>query len=382
MITKNNVIIIGMISLSIFLHSEGTAVGNILYVDDDAVGANDGNSWNNAYKYLQDALVAAMAGDEIRVAQGVYRPDKGNSHIPGDREATFRLKKGVKIMGGYAGFGEPNLNARNIQEYETILSGDLNGDDGPDFLNNGENSYHVVTGSGTDTTAILDGVTTTAGNANGAFPENGGGGMLNMNGHPTVNNCIFTENSAGWAGGMYNEESNPTVTNCRFVDNSAESDGGGMRNENSSPTLTGCIFSSNSATNDGGGMENVQSSPILADCTFSSNSVTHDGGGMDNWESSNPTLTGCTFSSNSATNGGGGMSNWESNPTVTNCRFVDNSAESDGGGMRNENSNPTLTGCTFSSNSATNDGGGMENVQSSPILADCTFSSNSVTHDG
>ena len=69
---------------------------------------------------------------------------------------------------------------------DTILSGDLNSDDGPDFLNNGENSYHVVTGSGTDPTAIFDGMTITAGNANGDFPENCGGGMLNINGDPTV----------------------------------------------------------------------------------------------------------------------------------------------------------------------------------------------------
>ena len=29
--------------------------------------------------------------------------------------------------------------------YETILCGDLNDDDGPEFENTGENSYHVVT---------------------------------------------------------------------------------------------------------------------------------------------------------------------------------------------------------------------------------------------
>ena len=31
------------------------------------------------------------------------------------------------------------------------------------LTNNGENSYHVVTGSGTDSTAVLDGFTITGG---------------------------------------------------------------------------------------------------------------------------------------------------------------------------------------------------------------------------
>jgi acetyl-CoA C-acetyltransferase len=49
--------------------------------------------------------------------------------------------------------------------YETVLSGDLLGDDGQGFANNKENSYHIVTGSGTNDTAALDGFTITAGNA-------------------------------------------------------------------------------------------------------------------------------------------------------------------------------------------------------------------------
>ena len=45
------------------------------------------------------ALLTALAGDEIRVAQGIYVPTQD----PFDREATFDLKDGVSIIGGHAG---------------------------------------------------------------------------------------------------------------------------------------------------------------------------------------------------------------------------------------------------------------------------------------
>ena len=48
----------------------------IIYVDVDAKGANDGSSWADAYNYLQDALMMAPAGIEIRIAEGTYKPDQ------------------------------------------------------------------------------------------------------------------------------------------------------------------------------------------------------------------------------------------------------------------------------------------------------------------
>jgi len=258
----------------------------IIYVDADANGANDGSSWADAFKYLQDALAEANLGDEIWVAQGIYTPDSNSADPNGsaDRMATFKLINGVTLKGGYAGFGERDPNARDIDENKTILSGDLDGNDvdvndPADLLDEptrAENSYHVVTGS---VNAILDGFTITAGNANG-FPSHwGGGGMWNESGSPTVTNCTFSSNSASSGGGMNNYGSSPTLTNCTFSGNSARSRGGGIYNYGSSMMIN-CTFSGNSA-NDGGGMFIVYDSiPNVANCTFSANSAHQRGGAI------------------------------------------------------------------------------------------------------
>ncbi|MHC4654913.1 MAG: choice-of-anchor Q domain-containing protein [Planctomycetota bacterium] len=276
----------------------------IHYVDVNAGGTmRNGTSWTMAFAHLQDALAVASAGDEIWVADGTYKPDRGAGIQPGDRTATFQLINGVTIKGGYAGFGEPDPNARDIDLYETILCGDLNGDDGPDFTNNGENSIHVVNGSGTDATAVLDGFTITAGNAISHL----GAGMFNEFGSPTVIGCTFINNAARGGGGMFNISSSPKVINCTFNTNIAEWSGGGMFNgEDSFPMVVNCLFTHNLAEGTanaiwgGGGMFNDYASPTLINCTFCENSAYRGGGMLTAYGFSTPLLTNCIFWANMA----------------------------------------------------------------------------------
>ena len=273
------------ISLLLLVALCTAATGKTIYVDDDAAGANDGTSWENAYTFLQEALVSANTADkpvEIRVAQGTYRPSQGLGAAPEFdwRKTTFQLINDVTLKGGYAGISEAEPNERNLQEFETILSGDLNGDDGLDFADNSENSYHVVTGSGTDNTAVLDGFVITSGNANaGTFPDPRciGGGMYNFTGSPKISNCIFHINSAfsGGAGIFNGENSDPLLENCSFIENVTDEDGAGMMNfMGSDPVLTGCDFIGNKAEDHAGGMLNVaDSNPVLDDCMFIGNSA-------------------------------------------------------------------------------------------------------------
>jgi predicted outer membrane repeat protein len=272
----------------------------------------------------------------------------------------------------------------------TVLSGDIDGNDITDPNSvvtdtaniTGTNSYHVVTSSGVTETAVLDGFTITAGQANGVSPHDDGGGMYNMGSNPTLTNVIFSGNLADYdGGGMSNKSGSPTLTDVTFSGNSANRYGGGMFNLNGSGlTMTNVTFSSNSAYS-GGGMFNSSSSPTLTDVAFNSNSADHVGGGMHNNGYSSPTLTSVTFSSNSADSGGGICNDGYSSPTLTDVTFSGNSANA-GGGMYNSDSNPTLTNVTFSGNSANNSSGGMFNLSSNPTLTNVIFDSNSTNGQG
>ncbi|MFN8473345.1 MAG: choice-of-anchor Q domain-containing protein [Anaerolineae bacterium] len=312
-----------------------------------AGGTGAGDSWANASPTLAFALARALACPtpplvtEIWVAQGTYRPTSGT-----DRSATFQLRTGLAVYGGFTS-GQSNLTDRNANPAtnNTVLSGDLNGDDGPNFANNGDNSYHVVTGSGTDNTAILDGFTISGGNANdssNACPAACGGGMVNDYGSPTLTNVTFSGNSAADqdGGGMYDYVGSPTLTNVTFSGNKAQRGyGGGMANSEGSPRLTNVTFSGNSAGSGGGGMYNGGGSPTLTNITFSGNSASSYGGGMAN-SGGSPTLTNVTYSGNSATTGGG-MAIYGANVTLTNVTFSGNSATT-GGGMYVESAISTI----------------------------------------
>ncbi len=384
MIEKRSNFLWGMIFVSLVIAS--TTEG-MIYVDATATaGAKDGTSWGDAYIHLQDAL--AMGGpDEIRVAQGTYKPDHDSANPTGSKQrtATFQLISDVAIYGGFP-TGGGQWNDRDPNTHHTILSGDLDENDGTNFANNGDNSYHVVTADGTSETAILDGFIITAGNANAASGSGSyGGGIYNDSGSAVVSNCIITTNwAAVGGGGMYNDNSSATLTNCAFTGNSTGLFGGGIYNYWSDGLLlVGCTFTVNSADDSGGGVYNESSSPTVTACTFKTNRAESYGGGIYNYDSSSPTLTNCAFVGNSASgsfaSGGAILNYWYCSPTVTNCIFSGNWAAY-GGGVYNEYyCDVNIFDCTISGNSA-GYGGGIYNYESNPILKNCIAWGN--TDDG
>jgi hypothetical protein len=350
----------------------------VRYVDVNAPGANNGSSWLNAYHYLQDALADPCAA-VILVADGTYYPDSNSSEPNGngDINKSFVLKSGVAIYGGFAGFGAPGPNIRNIKLYESILSGDLNENDvyvaDPCNLRTeptrAENSYNVVTSNGTDANTILDGFTVTAGNANtSVWPTGNGGGMLNVESSCTINNCTFIEDSAEQGGAIYNHHSTVHISNCSFIRNSSRYDGGAMTNDTSSLSeLVNCDFTFNKSSNNGGAILNSrQSNATLTNCLFIYNS-TKRGGGVRNATSSCPTITNCTFRGNWATERGGGISDDNSSPVIANSVLWDNIAPT--GSQINDTSNSAAT-VNYSDVEGGWGGAGVGNINADPRFVD------------
>ncbi|MGQ9502074.1 MAG: hypothetical protein ACUVSB_08465 [Anaerolineae bacterium] len=346
---------------------------DILYAAPTAQGSGDCLSWANACS-LQNALSIADSGDEIWVKKGVHKPTSDSS----DRTASFTLKDGVAVYGGFAGT-ETDRGQRNWQTHVTILSGDI---DSNDTTENGvvitssnilgNNSYHVISHTGIISTAVLDGFVVTAGQANGSeWPYSSGGGMLNSFSSPTLRNIIFSGNTATeHGGGMFNTQSHPTLINVTFSGNTA-SNGGGMYNDRSSPTLNRVTFRENTAGQDGGGLHNyLYSSPTLRNAIFSGNTASN-GGGMYSNNKSNPTLVNVTFGGNTADNGVG-MYNVQSSPVLTNVIMWDDSPEISNA----SDANPTIAysdirGCGGSDNWNTDCGSNAgNNIDADPLFAD------------
>lgn len=357
------------------------AMAKVLYVKPDVTELKNCASWENACDLLT-ALQYATEDDEIWAQAGVYTPT--SSEI--NQQATFQLRSGVELYGGFTGV-ETRRKQRDWEKNLTILSGDIAGDDITDEngvvtdTNNikGANSFNVVTGSGVDNTALIDGFTITAGHS-----VLYGGGMTNWSGSPTVTNVIFSGNRAGdVGGGMFNYiDSDAVLTNVKFIGNSADHNGGGLYNHESSPTLTDVTFMYNTAGNGAAMVNYIRSSPTLTHVAFIENSAENKSGGLDNSEGSNPILTDVTFTGNRA-RFGAGMYNVKSNPILNKVIFSNNAASHVGGGMENEESSPTLTGVIFDRNKAAHEGGGIFNgSQSSPKLTNVTFSANSAGGGG
>ena len=108
----------------------------VLYVDKDASPGGDGFSWATAFDDLALPLEAAVLDIVFKVADGIYTPDSGTRI----RQRSFKLKSTIRLEGGYGGISEADPNLRDVDFFSTVLSGDLAGNDGPNFANRTENS--------------------------------------------------------------------------------------------------------------------------------------------------------------------------------------------------------------------------------------------------
>ena len=353
--------------------------GDIIYVDANANGFNNGTSWLHAYKDLQEALAGAPNCDceQIRVAQQTYMPT--DIEDTSARSISFELLDGAAVYGGFPP-GGGTWPQRNPNVYETILSGDIGTPD-----NKYDDSYHVIKCVDVNN-ATLDGFIITAGMANGSGDDGYGGGIYCKDSYGLIlRNCSISLNSSISGGALFNYSCDTNITNCILFENEATNgNGGGIYNcYQPSPRIANCLLIGNTSTlYDGGGIYNYQSSPTIINSTLSINSAGNSGGGMGNWNSS-PTLTNCAFNDNSANYGGAISNKNSSDPNITNCIFAGNNANNNGGGMHNYNeSSVIIADCIFTGNSTVNHGGAVYNEKSTVEVKNSIFAGNGANDYG
>jgi hypothetical protein len=311
-----------------------TASAMTYYVDSMAMGGATGLSWQDAVTDLQAALALAMAGDTILVAQGTYKPGS-------DPATTFLIDKNLTLLGGYpSGGGSPDPVL-----YETILSGDLNGDDvaGNFLIKRADNVMTVVTLSGS-ISVLIAGLTISHGHADGfnLGAQNRGGGLYGVGlTSLALHQCKLLENYALKEGGVgFLSGADITAENCTIETNQANQ-GGGIFIESSFYELKNCDFKGNAVVTgslfeaSGGAVFIKSSSGAVKDCSFLENTSAEWGAGLEIWSPSNfngmsSEVSACSFIKNTASKSAAGLNivqaGGDGMHTVKNCIFQENTA--------------------------------------------------------
>jgi len=248
---------------------------DIIYVDEQAAGANIGTSWNDAYTDLQDALaLSANCGlAEIWVVQGTYKP--GASEYD-----SFVIPEGVTLLGGFTG-NETSPDQRDWNAAPTILSGDINGSGVADT----GDSHTILTVLQPNVT--IDGVIVQhsyaddpSDNSPVAIGRTGGGLYIDQDANFMLRNSILHDNVAfgdgvnGMGGAIISFTGDTQLISCLLYNNEATTAGGAVSCESGEVEIINSTLSDNTAAA-GGGIHLSDGTLLVANSILSNNTGTN-----------------------------------------------------------------------------------------------------------
>ena len=279
---------------------------------------------------LQAALNYSKNGDEIVVADGVYKgPANRNLDLLGKRIVIRSANGPEQCIIDCQEQGRAFI-FQNFEELDTVIQG----------------------------LQIINGVPNTA---------NHGGAILCTSAGPLIRGCVFVDNDAGDGGAIaIVSGSAPVIVGCRFTANTGVNDGGAIRVNASSPELINCYFVGNEAERAGAVSARQDAALRMVNCTFAANVADSWGGAVEVVEASGAEVVNCTFAENENdeyVQGGAAFVSSDSSLTAANCIMWGNTPDQIGG---------YLPGATISYSDIEGgwSGPGSHNIDANPVFAD------------
>ncbi len=345
-----------VLALAAILAAPAVQAQRVIYVDTDAVGANDGSSWANAFVFLQDGLAAAQDGDEVWVAEGVYRPDQGAGITPGDREASFLLNAGVSLFGGFSGW-ETIRPSHDWMAHPSLLTGDLLGNDNGNLAreepSRSDNSCHVVTAYDSGSPIRMEGFNIRDGNASSTCSFRGGGGIRSELAELTLRDVRIEHNTGVIGAGMFHSGGHFGLPGGLWADrielasNRADVDGGGLYAQAAFMEIWDSIFERNQA-GFAGGLYTDGSVVLVVKSGFYGNDVSVQA------EGTNLSMIGCRVQGETTPGSGSGIVlSSEASGYIVNTLIAGNQVSGSAPVWATEKSVVEITNSTVADNSLT-----------------------------